>query len=104
MEQELAAREDLLFTLDDGIGRITFNRPQARNAFTFEMYERLAEICDRADTDRSINVLLLRGAGGHASAAGTDINQLRASKIPQAAPDYENPIGAVLGQLQPRAV
>src|SRR5215212_3971891 len=64
MDQEVGAREeDLLFTLEDGIGRITFNRPQARNAFTFEMYERLAEICGRANTDPAIKVLLLRGAG-----------------------------------------
>ena len=31
---------DILFDLRDGIGRVTFNRPQARNAFTFQMYER----------------------------------------------------------------
>ncbi len=45
MEQQATATEDLLFELRDGIGRITFNRPQARNAFTFAMYERLAQIC-----------------------------------------------------------
>ena len=37
--------QDILFDLRDGIGKVTFNRPQARNAFTFAMYERLAEIC-----------------------------------------------------------
>jgi enoyl-CoA hydratase len=45
MDQREAAAEDLLFEIDGGIGRLTFNRPQASNAFTFEMYERLAEIC-----------------------------------------------------------
>src|SRR3979411_90808 len=70
MDQDVAAREeDLLFTLEDVIARIIFNRPQARNAFTFAMYERLAEICERANTDRSIKVLLLRGGGGKALAA-----------------------------------
>ena len=34
--------DDLVFECKDGIGQITFNRPQARNAFTFAMYERLA--------------------------------------------------------------
>lgn len=93
--------QDLLFTLDEGgIGRITFNRPQARNAFTFEMYERLAEICDLANTDRGIKVLLLRGAGDKAFAAGTDINQFRAFKTPQDALDYENRIDRVLGILE----
>jgi enoyl-CoA hydratase/carnithine racemase len=101
MDQEVAVRaEDILFTLEDGIGRITFNRPQARNAFTFEMYERLAEICTRANTDRAIKVLLLRGAGDKAFAAGTDINQFRAFKTPQDALDYENRIDRVLGILE----
>ena len=101
MEQDVAVKEeDLLFSIENGIGRITFNRPQARNAFTFEMYERLAEICDRADSDRSIKVLLLRGAGDKAFAAGTDINQFRAFKIPQDALDYENRIDRVLGKLE----
>jgi enoyl-CoA hydratase/carnithine racemase len=100
MEQELAAREDLLFTLDDGIGRIVFNRPQARNAFTFEMYERLAEICERADKDRAIKVLVLRGAGDKAFAAGTDINQFRAFETPQDGIDYERRIDRVLTTLE----
>jgi enoyl-CoA hydratase len=101
MDQGVAVREeDLLFTLEDGIGRITFNRPQARNSFTFEMYERLAEICGRANTDPTIKVLLLRGAGDKAFAAGTDINQFRAFKTPQDALDYENRIDRVLGVLE----
>ena len=101
MDQEVAVREeDLLLTLEDGIGRITFNRPQARNAFTFEMYERLPEICGRANTDPTIKVLLLRGAGDKAFAAGTDINQFRAFKTPQDALDYENRIDRVLGVLE----
>jgi enoyl-CoA hydratase len=101
MDQEvLVKQDDLLFTLEDGVGRIVFNRPQARNAFTFEMYERLAEICERANGDRTIKVLLLRGAGDKAFAAGTDINQFRAFKTPQDALDYENRIDRVLGILE----
>jgi enoyl-CoA hydratase len=101
MDQGVVARdEDILFTLQDGVGRITFNRPQARNAFTFAMYERLAEICTRANTDHAIKVLLLRGAGDKAFAAGTDINQFRAFKTPQDALDYENRIDRVLGILE----
>ena len=101
MDQDVTVRDDdLLFALDDGIGRVTFNRPQARNAFTFEMYERLAEICERANRDHAIKVLLLRGAGDKAFAAGTDINQFRAFKTPQDALHYENRIDRVLGILE----
>lgn len=91
---------DILFDLNDGIGRVTFNRPQARNAFTFAMYERLAEICAQANEDRSIKVLVFQGAGDKAFASGTDINQFRAFTTPQHALDYESRIDRVLGQLE----
>lgn len=92
--------DDLLYTVTDGIGRITFNRPQARNAMTFAMYERLAEICQMADTDRSIKVLILTGAGDKAFASGTDISQFRAFKSPQDSLDYEARIDRVFGALE----
>jgi enoyl-CoA hydratase len=100
MEQQATISDDLLFELAEGIGRITFNRPQARNAFTFAMYERLAEICQQANRDRSIKVLVLQGAGDKAFASGTDINQFRAFTTPQHALDYESRIDRVLGQLE----
>jgi enoyl-CoA hydratase len=98
MDQQ--AGNDILFELRDGIGRVTFNRPQARNAFTFAMYERLAEICAQADHDRAIKVLVLQGAGDKAFASGTDINQFRAFTTPQHAIDYEARIDRVLTQIE----
>jgi len=100
MDQPATTSTDILFDLRDGIGRVTFNRPQARNAFTFAMYERLAEICAQANDDRSIKVLVFRGAGDKAFASGTDINQFRAFTTPQHALDYESRIDRVLGQLE----
>jgi enoyl-CoA hydratase/carnithine racemase len=92
--------QDILYEPRDGIGRITFNRPQARNAFTFAMYERLAAICDEANRDRAIKVLVLQGAGDKAFASGTDINQFRAFTTPQHALEYESRIDRVLTQLE----
>src|ERR687893_1384301 len=83
-----------------GIAFVTFNRPQARNAFTFAMYERLSEICAIVDEDRSIKAMLLTGAGGKAFAAGTDISQFRAFKTPEDALNYESRIDRVLGALE----
>jgi enoyl-CoA hydratase/carnithine racemase len=99
MDQQ-AVGDDILFELRDGIGRVTFNRPQARNAFTFAMYERLAEICAQADQDRAIKVLVLQGAGDKAFASGTDIHQFRAFTTPQHAIDYEARIDRVLTQIE----
>jgi enoyl-CoA hydratase/carnithine racemase len=98
MDQQ--AGDDILFELRDGVGRVTFNRPQARNAFTFAMYERLAEICAQANHDRAIKVLVLQGAGDKAFASGTDINQFRAFTTPQHAIDYEARIDRVLTQIE----
>jgi len=92
--------QDLLYEVRDGIAHVTFNRPQARNALTFAMYERLAEVCAIANEDRSIRAMLLTGAGDKAFAAGTDISQFRAFDKPQDALDYEARIDRVLGALE----
>lgn len=95
-----APDDDLIYTVTDGVGRVTFNRPQARNAMTFAMYERLADICRAANADRAIKVLILTGAGDKAFASGTDIAQFRAFTSPQDALDYEARIDRVFGALE----
>ena len=91
---------DLLYEIHDGIGRITFNRPQARNAFTFRMYEQLGEICRQAENDSSVKVLLLTGAGEKAFAAGTDISEFKAFSTAEDALNYESRIERVLSALE----
>jgi len=95
-----AASQDLIYEVRDGIARVTFNRPQARNAMLFSMYERLAAICTEIETDRTIRALILTGAGERAFAAGTDISQFRAFKTPEDALGYEARIDRVLGLLE----
>jgi len=68
---------------------ITFNRPQARNALTWNMYTRLAQACEDVNRDREVRAVVLTGAGGKAFVAGTDISQFRAFKTEQDALDYE---------------
>ena len=92
--------EDLLYEVRDGVAFVTFTSPQARNAFTFDMYERSGGNWTIADEDRSIKAMLLTGAGGKAFAAGTDINQFRAFKSPEDALNYEQRIDRVLGALE----
>ena len=86
--------------LRDGILWVTFNRPQARNALTFEMYNRLAELCRQMPTDGSVRAMVLSGAGGKAFAAGTDMTQFRGFETSQDALDYEQQIDDVLDAVE----
>src|SRR5205809_6767124 len=79
---------------------ITFNRPEARTALTFAMYEELAKICTAANDDKALRVLVIRGAGDKAFASGTDINQFREFKTPQDALDYEARIDRILTAVE----
>ena len=70
---------------------VTFNRPQARNAMTWYMYDRLVEVCEEVNQDRDVRALVLTGAPGDKPAfvAGTDISQFRSFSTEQDALDYE---------------
>ena len=92
--------EEILYEVKDGVGRITFNRPQARNAFTFKMYERFSKIGRQAAADPSVKVLVLTGADENAFAAGTDISEFRNFTSPQDALDYESRINGLLDAFE----
>ncbi|MGO8955329.1 MAG: enoyl-CoA hydratase/isomerase family protein [Rhodomicrobium sp.] len=92
--------QDLLFEASGGIARITINRPSARNAFTLEMYEKLAQSCEAIDADDTIRVLILTGGGEKAFSSGTDISAFRDFKTPEDALGYETFMEHVLGTLE----
>jgi enoyl-CoA hydratase/carnithine racemase len=79
---------------------VTFNRPEAHNAMTFEMYEQLFECCERADADDDVRVLVLRGAGSKAFVAGTDIRQFLEFSTPEDGLEYERTIDRIVGRLE----
>ena len=79
---------------------ITFNRPQAHNAMTFAMYEELYALCERADGDDDVRVVVLRGAGGKAFVAGTDIRQFAEFSSGEDGLRYEADIDRVVGRLE----
>ena len=89
--------QELLYEITDGIGVITLNRPAARNALTFAMYERLAAIA--ADPGEA-RALIITGMGDKAFAAGTDIGQFRAFASADDAIAYEAKLDRVLGALE----
>lgn len=93
--------DELLFHQEGKVGFITFNRPQARNALTFEMYESLATVCQRiVDKSLDIRTLIITGSGDKAFAAGTDISRFRTFKTSEDALGYERTMDRVLGVLE----
>jgi enoyl-CoA hydratase len=81
------------------IAFLTFNRPEARNALTWAMYDALVQACDRADADDTVRVLVLRGAGD-AFAAGTDIHQFTGFASGDDGIAYERRLDAVIDRLE----
>ena len=89
-----------IFEAAGPIATLTFNRPDARNAMTWEMYQSLLDVCDRIDADASVRLLVLRGAGGKAFVAGTDIAQFQTFGHPGDGVRYEARLDAVLDRLE----
>ena len=79
----------MLVTRDGPIVTLTFNRPEARNAMTWDMYQRLNQACEEVDADDTVRVLVLKGAGGKAFVAGTDISQFTAFESGEDGLHYE---------------
>jgi enoyl-CoA hydratase/carnithine racemase len=90
----------VLFSTDPPLAFLTFNRPETRNALTWEMYEGLLAACEAVDADPRIRVLVLRGAGGKAFAAGTDISQFTTVRTAQDGVEYERRVDTVLDRLE----
>ena len=92
--------DEILTTRDGPVLTLTFNRPAARNALTWGMYERLTRTCEEVDADGSIRVLVLRGAGGQAFVAGTDIGQFPAFEGAADGLAYERDGDRRIGRLE----
>lgn len=90
----------VLVERDGPLAILTFNRPEARNAMTWAMYEALLDACERVDREADIRVFLLRGAGGRAFVAGTDISQFTAFEKPEDGIAYERQLDEVMDRLE----
>jgi enoyl-CoA hydratase/carnithine racemase len=82
------------------VARVIFDRPAARNAMTWRMYEQLAAICAELRDDDGVRVAVLRGAGGKAFIAGTDIAQFQAFTTADDGVAYEQKIESYCAALE----
>ena len=95
--------DEIIISVDRHIATVTLNRPEARNALTFGMYQALSDLCQQAGTakdDRAIKAIVICGAGEKAFAAGTDIGQFTSFKTLQDGHDYEAQIESVIRSIE----
>ena len=93
---------EVTLAVEAGVAQVVFNRPQARNAMTWPMYEQLVTIARQLADDRGVRAVVFRGAGGQAFVAGTDIEQFTAFQTADDGVAYERQIEAcieLLGEL-----
>jgi enoyl-CoA hydratase/carnithine racemase len=69
---------EVRYSRDGAVATVIFDRPAARNAMTWRMYEQLGEACARMRGEDGLRVAVFRGAGGKSFIAGTDIAQFQA--------------------------
>ncbi|MDO9506118.1 MAG: enoyl-CoA hydratase/isomerase family protein [Hydrogenophaga sp.] len=90
---------EVTLRLEAGVASVVFNRPQARNAMTWGMYEQLTAIASALKADASVRCVVFRGAGGQAFVAGTDIEQFTTFKTGEDGVAYERQIEACIDLL-----
>ena len=87
-------------SISAGVASVVFDRPAARNAMTWAMYERLNQICEQLTSDMSVRVVSFRGAGGQAFVAGTDIEQFATFGSGEDGVAYEKQIDQCIARLE----
>ena len=82
------------------IATVIFDRPAARNAMTWRMYEQLDEACARIRSEDGLRAAVFRGAGGKAFIAGTDIAQFETFRSGDDGISYEEKMEGILGGIE----
>lgn len=93
--------DKILGHIENGIGYITFNNPEKRNAVSMDMWRRVAELLDEYETDPAVRLLVLAGAGGKAFVSGADISKFGSERsTEEAVAEYGRMTGEVYTKLQ----
>ncbi len=92
--------EHVVYEERGAVAWVIFNRPEARNAMTWAMYDALVRVCEHVAGRDDLRVLVLTGAGEKAFVAGTDIGQFLSVSGPQDATDYETRMEKVITTLE----
>ncbi len=82
--------DDIELQVDSNVGTISLNRPARKNAVTLAMWQTLPTLVDEVESRPDVRVVVVRGAGQDAFAAGSDINELpKVYESPETSADYD---------------
>src|SRR5262252_2525834 len=95
---------EVRYLRDGSVATVTFDRPAARNAMTWRMYEQLGEACARMQHEDALRVAVFRGAGGKSFIAGTDIAQFQAFRGGEDGIAYEAKMEGYLAAIEALSV
>lgn len=70
----------ILAEIVDGVGWLTINQPERRNAVSLEMWQGIADACVEFEKNTEVRVVVVHGAGGKAFASGADISEFEKSR------------------------
>jgi enoyl-CoA hydratase/carnithine racemase len=90
---------EVRYIRDGDTATVVFDRPAARNAMTWRMYEQLGEACHKIRAD-AVRVAVFRGAGGKAFIAGTDIAQFQSFATAEDGVAYEAKMEGCIGGIE----
>src|SRR5579883_1312325 len=79
-DQKSFADGKILQNVMDGVGIVTFNNPEKRNAMSIEMWEGFGRALTELRDDAAVRVVILRGAGDKAFMSGADISQFEKNR------------------------
>src|SRR5712692_7890265 len=91
---------EVRYARNGAVATVVFDRPAARNAMTWRMYEQMGEACARIRAEEGLRVAVFRGAGGKAFIAGTDIAQFQAFRSGEDGIAYEEKMEAILAGVE----
>lgn len=98
MTQTLAPEEALQLHRDGPVAEIVINNPARHNAVSLPMWQRLGDLLDALVQAEDVRVLVLRGAGGKAFAAGADISRFESERATAEASRHYNSVSARASQ------
>jgi enoyl-CoA hydratase/carnithine racemase len=98
-DEQTLADGALLVRRTPGVVEVVFNRPERHNAFTSGTYDGLLEVCAELREDTEARVVVFRGAGGRAFAAGNEISEFTSLDSGEDGVAYEARVGRVLRSI-----